>query len=129
MDREDEIEQLTTQLRNISIRLAQLEAAASRQDTERSATGRAAAPGGHKNIVSGTSTNTAVPIISKGDCVRITNVVKKPSYWNDNSEWNQTKAQRATLTHFYRGQVHFVTDNGIRTWRAINNLARIEHEE
>ena len=129
MDREDEIEQLTTQLRNISIRLAQLEAAASRQDTERSATRRAAAPAGHKKIVSSTSTNTVVPIISKGDRITITNVVKKPSHWNDNSEWNQTKAQRATLTHFYRGQVHFVTDNSIQTWRAINNLAKIEHKE
>ena len=125
MDREDEIEKLTAQLRDVSIRLAQLEAAASREHTERSASRIAAASAEPKDISSSTS-KAAAPIISKGDRVSITNDVRKPSYWNDNIEWDQEKAQRATVTHFYRGQVHFVTDNGVRTWRAINNLAKID---
>lgn len=56
--------------------------------------------------------------------MNITNKVNKPQNWL--GEWDQAKAQKATVTHFYRGQVHFVTDNGIRTWRAVNNLSRAE---
>ena len=60
------------------------------------------------------------PIIQKGDRVNIVNTVNKPRNWNDNFEWDQKKAQKATVTHFYKGQMLFVTDNGARTWRAVN---------
>jgi hypothetical protein len=115
MDKDDEIQQLTAQLRSVTIRLEQLEAAAGREKNGSSA-GTAAAPSSAKRA--------AAPILQKGDRVNITNTVNKPRSWNNNVEWDQEKAQRATVTHFYRGQVHFITDNGVRTWRAINNLTK-----
>ncbi|KAI2510044.1 hypothetical protein MHU86_4338 [Fragilaria crotonensis] len=134
MDRSDEIEQLTTQLRNVSLRLAQLEAAASRENN-RSSAETAAAPSSNTTAaapssaetaaaLSSATTRAAAPIIQKGDRLRITNKVNKPRNWP--GEWDQDKAQKATVTHFYRGQVHFITDNGVRTWRAVNNLAKEE---
>jgi hypothetical protein len=134
MDRSDEIEQLTTQLRNVSLRLAQLEAAAS-PENNRSSAGTAAAPSSTTTAaapssaetaaaLSSATTRAAAPIIQKGDRLRITNKVNKPRNWP--GEWDQDKAQKATVTHFYRGQVHFITDNGVRTWQAVNNLAKEE---
>ena len=117
MDKDDAILQLTAQLRNVTIRLEQLEAAASRENNGSSA-GTAAA--------TSSANRAAAPIIQKGDRVHITNTVSKPRSWNNNSEWDQAKAQNATVTHFYRGQVHFITDNGVRTWRAVNNLTKEE---
>jgi hypothetical protein len=40
----------------------------------------------------------ATPIIQKGDRVNITNTVNRPQNWN--GEWDQAKAQKATVTHF-----------------------------
>ena len=55
-----------------------------------------------------------------GDRVVIKNKVKRPANWV--GEWIPEAAQRAIVTHFYRDQVHFRTDNGVTTWRATNNL-------
>jgi hypothetical protein len=126
MDRSDKIEQLTTQLRNVSLRLAQLEVAArtSGKDIKSSADAAVAAPKSAARAAATTGSITGVPFIQKGDRVIIVNIVNKPQNWN--REWDQSKAQKATVTHFYKGQVHFITDNGIRTWRAINNLTKAE---
>jgi hypothetical protein len=109
MDREDEIEQLTAQLRTINIRLAQLETAAAARDRvpERSA-----------EVAAATT-------LKKGDRVKINNKLKRPATWNVLVEWNQDQAQKATVTHLYKEQVHFVTDNGVKTWRAANNLTKL----
>jgi hypothetical protein len=130
MDREDEIELLkdeigllTTQLRGINIRLAQLEAAAEqdkRPTTERSARTAAA------TIIESSTGTAAASVIKKGDRVNIVNKLNKPSTWSPHVEWCQENAQRGTVTHFHKGQVHFITDNGVKTWRAINNLRKIE---
>lgn len=92
------------------------------QDVESSAK-RAAAPIEQEDVES-SAKRAAAQILQKGDRVYITNIVNKPQFWN--GVWEQGKAQKATVTHFYKGQIHFVTDNGIRTWRAINNLRRLE---
>ena len=114
MEREEVIEQLTAQLRNVTLRLAQLEAAAVRRGDLVCSASTAAAPVDAEAVGSSAST-AAVPILQKGNRVYITNAVKKPQYWN--GTWEQDKAQnKATVTHFYKGQIHFVTDNGIRTW-------------
>jgi hypothetical protein len=102
-------------------------ATASRKNNGSNAERAAASPSSAKKAASPNSDKrAATPIIQKGDRVRITNTVSKPRTWNNNFEWDQVKAQKATVTHFYRGQVHFVTDNGIQTWRAVNNLTREE---
>jgi hypothetical protein len=61
----------------------------------------------------------------EGDRVRIKNKLKKPATWPKTKVWNQGLAQKATITHTYREQVHFRTDNGVKTWRAGNNLELI----
>ena len=108
MNREDEIEQLTVQLRAINIRLAQLESAAAVRDPERSAGDLAAA-------------NT----LKRGDRIEIKNKLRRPSTWDVRVKWDQQQAQKATVTHFYKEQVHFITDNGVKTWRAINNVSKL----
>jgi hypothetical protein len=102
---EDPIEQ---ELRTLRTRLEQLELAfsAGRQAQEEQGARTAAVVGGFK----------------KGDRVHIKNKLKKPAAWPKNNAWNQCLAQKATVTHTYREQVHFVTDNGVKTWRAENNL-------
>ena len=124
MDSSVEIEQLTTQLRNVSLRLAQLEAAASRENDRSSADTAAPSSSTETAAAPSSATRAAAPIIQKGDRLNIINKVNRPHNWT--GEWDQAKTQKATVTHFYRGQVHFVTDNGIRTWRAVNNLSKTE---
>ena len=64
-------------------------------------------------------------VISIGDRVRIKNRVTKPASWDPRNKWVPSKAKHATVTRFYKGQVHFITDNGRSTWRVVNNLEKI----
>jgi hypothetical protein len=61
---------------------------------------------------------------NKGDRVRVKNQVKKPNNWG-NDVWNYQQARVATIIFTTTDRVYFVTDNGIRTWRAPHNLERI----
>jgi hypothetical protein len=61
----------------------------------------------------------------KGDRVRITNKVKKPAVWPREKAWVESEFRLATVTKVSSLQVHFLTDNGVRTWRAPNNLERV----
>ena len=98
----DEIAALTRELSRLQVRVAQLEAAA--------ATPHDPGPLGFK----------------KGDRVRIKNKVKRPANWDVEQVWDPEAAQSATVTHTYREQVHFLTDNGVATWRARNNLTLLD---
>lgn len=100
------VDQLTNELRDLRIRIAQLETAAAANEQEANAGAERAASIGFK----------------EGDRVRIKNKLKRPAAWPTKTLWNRELAQFATITHIYRGQVHFVTDNGVKTWRAVNNL-------
>ena len=60
-----------------------------------------------------------------GDRVFIKNTVRKPATWPTGKEWNKDQAQVATVTFFEKDQVHFITDNGVKTWRAIQNLRKL----
>ena len=62
-----------------------------------------------------------------GDRVRITNKVIRPSNWLKRWDSNTIEAERrATVTHTVRNQVWIRTDNGTKTWRAPNNLERLD---
>ena len=61
--------------------------------------------------------------ITCGDRKRIKNKLKRPADWNNTIEW--VEERRATVTRVLEGQIHFVTDNGVRTWRAPNNVRRL----
>jgi hypothetical protein len=60
-----------------------------------------------------------------GDRVRITNKVKRPAAWPRERVWSESEFRSATVTKVTRLQIHFVTDNGITSWRAPNNLERL----
>ena len=109
MDKDQTIEQLTTQLQALQLRVTQLEAACF---NERSST--VGAPVAASNE------------FKKGDRVRVRNALKKPATWPKDATWRKELAHIATVTHLHREQVHFVTDNGVKTWRAPNNLEFIQ---
>jgi hypothetical protein len=67
----------------------------------------------------------AVNGLKVGDRVRVKNKVIKPATWPIERQWIKEEARLATVTKVSREQIHFVTDNGTRTWRAPNNLERI----
>ncbi len=63
----------------------------------------------------------------RGDRVRITNHIRRPAVWPSTVAWDEEtkkKERSATVTHIYKEQVHLVTDNGTKTWRAPNNLRK-----
>ena len=57
-----------------------------------------------------------------GDRVRILNRFSKPAVWDNSKRWVEAEAKTATVTEVGAQQVFFVTDNGVETWRAPNNL-------
>ena len=64
-----------------------------------------------------------------GDRVRILNQFKKPTVWDNSRRWSEAEAKIATVTKVRAGQVFFLTDNGVTTWRAPNNLKRLRQHE
>jgi hypothetical protein len=62
--------------------------------------------------------------VEKGDRIRIKNQVKKPANWGRDF-WEYKQARIATVTFVTVDRIYFVTDNGIRTWRAPHNVERI----
>lgn len=67
---------------------------------------------------------------SRGDRIWIINKLHKPANWDNNREWTESEGKTATVTEvLIKGpnkQVHFVTDNGVRTWRAPNNVRLLQ---
>ena len=61
---------------------------------------------------------------NRGDRVRVTNSVRKPTNWPSNLEWDARLARKATVTYATTlpERVYFVTDNGVETWRIPTNL-------
>jgi hypothetical protein len=62
--------------------------------------------------------------IERGDRIRIKNQVKKPVNWGEDF-WEYQQARVATVTFVTNDRIYFVTDNGIKTWRAPHNVERI----
>jgi hypothetical protein len=110
----ESIEELIAQLKLIKIQeaniIARIEAAAAhKKDDDKSET-----------------TRPATTRLTKGDRVRITNRVRKPATWNNETAWDEDKGRLATVTKVTPEQVNIITDNGISTWRAPpNNLRKI----
>lgn len=72
-----------------------------------------------------TSTAEQETGLSPGDRVYVINRVRKPATWTSKVEWTAEKERRATVTRVTATQIHILTDNGVRTWRAPNNLRRL----
>ena len=71
---------------------------------------------------SGNEEATTRSIIHAGDRVRITNKIRRPA--TATATWTEQRERIATVTRVTADQVHIVTDNGTRTWRAPNNLKK-----
>ena len=65
--------------------------------------------------------------LTRGSRVRIKNRVRRPA--TAGPAWSENRERLATVTRVTVDQVHIVTDNGTRTWRAPNNLQLIQHEQ
>jgi hypothetical protein len=102
------VDDLVVELNALRIRVAQLEAAQ----------GAAADPDNANHV------DNAVAF-RRGDRIRITNRVKRPANWNSGVVWEEDKERTATVTRVTPNQIHFLTDNGTRTWRAPGNVRRI----
>lgn len=94
----ESIEELIAQLKLIKIQeaniIARIEAAAHKKDEDKSET-----------------TRPATNRLTKGDRVRITNRVRKPATWNNETAWDEDKGRLATVTKVTPEQVHIITDN------------------
>jgi hypothetical protein len=123
---DDEIEDLIAEWETLRIRadaiVEQLEAAnARRTSTDTHGTSNRTNPTtAHVLTVNG---------LKRGDRVVIKNKVNKPATWPTEKAWEKEKARFATVTRVTREQIHFVTDNGVNTWRAPNNLRKVSSSE
>jgi hypothetical protein len=79
--------------------------------------------------VRGPNNNAPPHTFAVNDRVHITNIVRRPRNWDVETAWDERAAHRATVTSVELERVHFVTDNGISTWRAPQNLRLIERQE
>ena len=59
----------------------------------------------------------------RGDRVRTTNRVRRPA--TAGAAWNKNRERLATVSRVTVDQVHIITDDGTKTWRAPNNLRLI----
>jgi hypothetical protein len=128
MDEEEE-RNLINELEALNLRATEIiERLATRDAGKR--TGRATRAHDWEVIAKPTTTSSVSELtingLKKGDRVRIKNKVIKPATWPIERPWIKEEARRATITRVTRDQIHFVTDNGTATWRAPNNLERIE---
>ena len=68
-------------------------------------------------------------VFVKGDRIYIKNKLNKPATWDNHTKWIEAEGKTATVTEVIQKgptkQVHFITDNGVHTWRAVNNIRLI----
>jgi hypothetical protein len=121
MDKDDLIASLTAELRDLRIRVAQIEHVVGPTQGEPELRARRAAEEYERSAI-----RAAASTYRTGDRIRITKNLRKPADWDNTVEWNQEQAQLATVTKVEKKQVWFITDNGINTWRAINNIKKVE---
>ena len=110
------IENLVNELSALRIRVVELESQLYQREQ------------GATTVGTTTSTPSAPATImpTKVDSVRITNKIKKPANWL--ARWDEQDIENkrtATVTDRVCDQVSIVTDNGTKTWRALNYLERI----
>ena len=109
------VDDLIRDLRSLQLQVAQLQdEARARGDAHRPEQARAL-----------NAPERAANGFARGDRVRVLNKFKKPATWNNSRQWSEAEAKLATVTTVREEQVFFVTDNGINTWRAPNNLRRL----
>lgn len=145
MERKKTIQELISALKTLRIQEAELTAQLEEAVEERNQEGTSTPQ--HETERKREGTNTSYKTVSitreakgvffKGDRIWIKNKLHKPANWNDNLEWVEKEGKTATVTEVLtkgpNRQVHFLTDNGVRTWRAPNNVRLLtqstQHDE
>ncbi|KAI2513064.1 hypothetical protein MHU86_1356 [Fragilaria crotonensis] len=121
---EDEsFEELIEELRELKIREADLTVKIERARLARAERANAATLQSNDNHTLPDGTLFFTNGFRQGDRVRITNKVRKPA--TAGPAWTEAQERSAVVTKVIPDQVHILTDNGTKTWRAPNNLKRV----
>lgn len=122
MERKKTIQELISALKTIRLQEADLTAQLEEAVENRERIGVASDPAGEEKEKNGQRSYG----FAKGDRIWIQNKLHKPANWNNELKWIEQEGKTATVTAVLaKGptiQVHFVTDNGVKTWRAPNNV-------
>ena len=124
----DNVEELIEALKALKVQESALKA----RETALITRLEAATKKGNSEITTKTTASKARLVlgstIARGDRVRIKakNKVRKPAIWNKHIPWSEEKERTATVTRVTLTQIHFITDNGVETWRAPNNIYKID---
>jgi hypothetical protein len=122
MERRKTIQELTSALKTLRLQEADLTAQLEQAVGNREHTGVASNTTGEEREKDGQSLHG----FAKGDRIWIQNKLHKPANWHNEFKWIEQEGKTATVTDILvKGptiQVHFVTDNGVKTWRAPNNV-------
>jgi hypothetical protein len=97
--KEIDINDLVTELRDLKIRVAQLERQKSSGES-------------HEDK------------LQAGDRVQITNKIRKPSSWPKDKQWTEERERLATIRQVTTERIYITTDNGNLTWRHPNNIKK-----
>ena len=119
MDKDELIASLTAELDELRIRMTQINRAVGPTPEEIGSCARRVAA-----EYESSAREAAASTFKKGDRIRIKKHFKKPANWSNAIEWNQDKAQLATVTRVTKAQVWFISDQGIETWQAIKNIEK-----
>lgn len=117
---EPSLQDLVQELRTLRIREAQI--------LDRIEVIATKTPAEEKEQPPASSAEAATPGFKIGDRIVIQNKVKKPANWSDQHPWLESEHRVATIRDIIRLgptniQIHFITDGGIETWRAPNNVS------
>jgi hypothetical protein len=116
---DEEVQALIAEFQKLRIRAATIVRQLEAVNARRTSIDSIAAPVVHESHLTANG-------FRKGDRVRIKNKVSKPATWPIEKPWRREEAQLAMISRVTKKQVHFLTDNVVSTWRAPNNLQRIE---
>jgi hypothetical protein len=94
---ETDIDRLTKEIKDLRIRVAQLESQRPSDDTS---------------------------ILQVGDRVRIKNKIRKPKHWPTEKAWTETLERKAIVTRVTTDRIYITTDNGTLTWRQPSNIKK-----
>ena len=98
-----DIEDLLTQIQDVTLRVARLE-----QETT--------------NTEHSTDDNRSELLVVER--VRIKNRIRKPANWPTSKPWTEANERSAVVTRVTTDRVYITTDNGTLTWRQPQNLKK-----
>ena len=111
-DEDDRINDLTKQVRSLSIQVKILKKEINGLRRKNNAT----VPPQEQ------ASSTCIQI---GDRVTLLTTLKKPKNWDNTHLWLQSEARKGTVSRIHEEKIYFSTDNGVDRWRLAKNVAII----